>query len=56
VAGLLAGDLIESWLADDNPYKTAKSKGAPKKRDDPDWMDKPVHNLVEEFFETKGVK
>lgn len=56
VAGLLAGDLIESWLADDNPYKTAKSKGAQKKRDDPDWMDKPVHNLVEEFFETKGVK
>ena len=54
VAGLLAGDLIESWLADDNPYKTAKKKGAPKKRGDPDWMDIPVHDLAQEFLETKG--
>ena len=53
VAGLLAGDLIESWLADDNPYKTAKRKGAPKKRDDPEWMDVPVKNLIQDFFETK---
>lgn len=53
VAGLLAGDLIESWLADDNPYKTAKKKGAPRKRGDPEWMDVPIKNLVQEFFETK---
>ena len=53
IAGLLAGDLLESWLADDNPYKTAKKKGAPKKRGDPEWMDKPIKNLVQEFFETK---
>lgn len=53
VAGLLAGDLIESWLADDNPYKTAKKKGAPRKRGDPEWMDVPIKNLVQEFFEAK---
>ena len=54
VAGFLAGDLLESWLADDNPYKTARDKGAPRKRDDPEWMGKPVKVLVQEFFETKG--
>ena len=53
VAGLLAGDLIEGWLADDNPYKTAKKKGAPRKRGDPEWMDVPIKNLVQDFFETK---
>lgn len=54
VAGFLAGDLIEGWLADDNPYKTAERKGAPKKRGDPEWMNAPVKSLVQEFFETKG--
>lgn len=54
VAGLLAGDLLEGWLADDNPYKTAKKKGAPRKRGDPEWMDMPIKNLVQDFFETKG--
>ena len=53
VAGLLAGDLLEGWLADDNPYKTARDKGAPKKRGDPDWMGQPVKVLVRDFFETK---
>lgn len=53
VAGLLAGDLLESWLADDNPYKTARKKGAPKKRGDPEWMDKPVKELTQEFFDAK---
>lgn len=53
VAGLLAGDLLEGWLSDDNPYKTAKKKGAPKKRGDPEWMDLPIKNLTQEFFETK---
>lgn len=55
VAGLLAGDLLESWLSDDNPYKTARDKGAPKKRDDPDWMGQPIKILVQDFFETKGI-
>ena len=53
IAGLLAGDLLESWLADDNPYKTARDKGAPRRRDDPEWMNKPVKNLVQEFFENR---
>lgn len=54
IAGLLAGDLLESWLADDKPYKTARDKGAPVKRDDPEWMKQPVKVLVQNFFETKG--
>ena len=54
VAGLLAGDLIEGWLADDKPYDTARKSGAPRKRGDQEWMDVPVENLVDEFFETKG--
>jgi len=53
VAGFLAGDLIEGWLADDNPYKTASTKGAPRKRGDPEWMDVPVKKLAQDFFETK---
>ena len=54
IAGLLAGDLLESWLADDNPYKTARDKGAPRKRDDPEWLSKHITVLTQEFFETKG--
>ena len=46
VAGLLAGDLLENWLADDHPYKTAKKKGAPVKRDDPDWFNKKLNDLI----------
>ena len=45
VAGLLAGDLLENWLADDHPYKTAKKKGAPVKHGDPDWFNKPIASL-----------
>lgn len=44
--GLLAGDLLENWLADDNPCATALEKGAPSRRDDPDWMNLPVTDLV----------
>lgn len=36
--GLLAGDLLENWLADDNPCRTALERGAPTRRDDPEWM------------------
>lgn len=46
VAGLLAGDLLEGWLADDHPYKTAMKKGAPLKKDDPEWFRTPVYDLV----------
>jgi len=46
VAGLLAGDLIENWLADDHPYRTAMEKGAPRKRDDPDWLSTPLGILM----------
>lgn len=45
--GLLAGDLLENWLADDNPCKTARKRGAPVKRDDPEWMDNPVTEMAE---------
>ena len=51
VAGLLAGDLIESWLADDEPYKTAMTRGAPIKRGDPDWFRQPVEVLSQHLFE-----
>ena len=52
VAGLLAGDLLEGWLADDNPYKTAMDKGAPIKRDDPEWFRESVQNLSGDLFES----
>lgn len=44
--GWLAGDLIENWLADDHPCKTAMNKGAPAKKDDPDWLNAPMAELV----------
>ncbi len=45
--GLLAGDLLENWLADDTPCKTALEKGAPAMRSDPDWLNEPVENLIQ---------
>lgn len=50
VAGLLAGDLLESWLADDNPYKTARDKGAPVKNDDPEWMGQEIKTLSQDLL------
>ena len=44
--GLLAGDLLENWLAEEHPCKTALKKGAPARRDDPEWMDLPVIDLA----------
>lgn len=44
--GLLAGDLIENWLADDNPCQTAMERGAPAKDGDPEWMNLPVQDLA----------
>ncbi len=44
--GLLAGNLLENWLADDRPCKTALDKGAPLYEDDPDWLGRPMAELV----------
>lgn len=44
--GLVAGDLLENWLADDNPCDTALKKGAPLRYDDPEWMAEPIDELV----------
>ena len=44
--GLLAGDLLENWLADDNPCETAMTRGAPLQRGDVAWMGVPVADLV----------
>lgn len=48
--GFLAGDLLENWLADDHPCKTAMEKGAPEKDGDPDWLNKPMSDLVGELL------
>ncbi|MBO5834252.1 MAG: AsmA family protein [Alphaproteobacteria bacterium] len=44
--GLLAGDLLENWLADDKPCRTAMERGAPLFRDDPEWMATPAAELA----------
>lgn len=44
--GWLAGDLIENWLADDHPCRTARKSGAPVLRHDPEWMALPMAELV----------
>jgi hypothetical protein len=44
--GWLAGDLIENWLADDNPCKTAMKDGAPARKNDPEWLNTPMAELV----------
>lgn len=44
--GWLAGDLLENWLSDDHPCKTAMKKGAPEKKDDPEWLNAPMPELV----------
>ena len=44
--GFLAGDLLENWLADDAPCKTALRRGAPDVRGDPEWMRTPINDLV----------
>ncbi len=53
VAGLIAGDLLESWLADEHPYKTAKNQGAHIKRGDPDWFKQPIRVLTAPLLENK---
>ncbi|MBQ7408933.1 MAG: AsmA family protein, partial [Alphaproteobacteria bacterium] len=53
VAGLIAGDLLESWLADEHPTKTAKKQGAHVKRGDPDWFKQPIRVLSAPLLENK---
>ena len=43
--GLVAGDLLENWLADAHPCETALEKGAPLYREDPEWMKQDVSEL-----------
>ncbi len=50
--GLLAGDLIENWLADDHPCQTAMRRGAPEMRGDPVWMGSPMAELVGPMIRT----
>ena len=44
--GLLAGDLLENWLADSHPCQTALRKGAPEKKGDPDWLNMVPYDLA----------
>lgn len=54
--GWLAGDLLENWLADDEPCKTAMEKGAPARRDDPEWLNVPVTYLINGIMNNKIVE
>ncbi len=56
--GLLAGDLLENWLADGKPCETAMRRGAPHRRHDPEWFDTPIEELIGAIFnpETNEVK
>ncbi len=48
--GLLAGDLIENWLADDHPCETALEKGSVDYVNDPEWLRTPLEDLVNEIL------
>lgn len=50
VAGLLAGGVLENWLADSAPCKTALNKGAPEQDGDAPWMGYPVADLVNKMI------
>ena len=45
--GLVAGDLLENWLADMHPCETALKRGAPLYRDDPEWMANDISELMD---------
>ena len=50
--GLVAGDLLENWLADSHPCETALERGAPLYRDDPEWLGEPVSELINTVIKT----
>lgn len=54
--GLLAGDLLENWLADSTPCETALARGAPAMRDDPEWMNFPLDDLLESVMNKNLIK
>ena len=54
VAGFFAGDLLESWLADDHPYDTAMKDGAPNKNNDPRWLNMPIEILSQPLLQRKN--
>lgn len=51
--GFLAGDLIENWLADSAPCKTAMERGAPAMNGDATWLNSPRSELVEKMLRGK---
>ncbi len=53
--GLLAGDLLENWLADPHPCETALKRGGYVLRDDAEWLNTPVSDLVDAAFGIKPV-
>ena len=52
--GLLAGDLLENWLADDHPCETALEKGAPSRRHDPEWLNDSAEDLANSVLNKTG--
>jgi hypothetical protein len=49
--GLVGGDVLGNWTADETPCRTALRDGAPKRRRrDPEFMDRPVEELAAEFL------
>ncbi len=52
--GLVAGDLLENWLADTTPCRTAMERGAPDKFSDPEWMAMPVADLASEIINVQS--
>ncbi len=51
--GLVAGDLLENWLADGKPCETAMKRGAPLYRDDPEWLGEPTEDLINSVLGTE---
>ncbi len=52
--GLVAGDLLENWLADTTPCRTAIERGAPDRFDDPEWMAMPAADLASEIINNQN--
>ncbi len=49
--GFLAGDMLENWLADEHPCKTARKVGAEPEKDDPEWLNKPLADLIQPMLD-----
>jgi len=48
--GFLTSDLLSNWLADDHPCRTALESGAPVQKGDPEFLKRPVSELVDEML------